>query len=81
MTRLMRSMIDREMTPDRQGAILAALISVTSLHGVLVGELSRARVEERLGQLAREALRGDFRDIAIAVDSAMAMITYGPTRR
>ncbi len=81
MTRMMRLMIDQDLGPDRQSAMLAALMTVTGLQGVLVGDVHRPRVEERLGRLSRTAMDGEFREVAVAVDRAMAMITYGPTRR
>ena len=61
--------------------MLAALVHVTGLQSVLVGDLPRARVEERLRHLSAAALDGEFREVAVAVDRAMAVITYGPTRR
>jgi hypothetical protein len=81
LTRLMRLMIDQDVNPDRQSAMLAALMSVTGLQTVLVGEVSRSRVEERMDELANVAADGEFHQVAVAVDRAMAMITYGPTRR
>ena len=81
MTRMMRLMIDQDVTPDRQSAMLAALMTVTGLDAVLVGDIHRSRVEERLGRLGRPAMDGEFREVAVSVDRAMAVITYGPTRR
>ncbi|GAA2640154.1 GPP34 family phosphoprotein [Paractinoplanes durhamensis] len=78
MTRMMRMIIDPDAGPDRQSAMLAALMTVTGLHSVLVEDGNRARVEERLGQVA---LDGDFGEVASAVDRSIALITYGPTRR
>jgi hypothetical protein len=81
MTRMMRFLIDQDTSPDRQSAMLAALMAVTGLQGILAGDGNRARVEERLGRLGHAAMDGEFREVAEAVDRAMAMITYGPTRR
>jgi hypothetical protein len=80
LTRMMRLMIDQDIAPDRQSAMLAALISVTGLQSAFVGDLQRSRVDERMGRLGRAAAN-EFREVVAAVDRAVAVITYGPARR
>jgi hypothetical protein len=79
--RLTRHIIEADRVPDQQTVLLAALVNCTGLQTVFAGEFARGRVAERLAQISDYYLAPNLRTVVDAVDSAMALITYGPTRR